>query len=515
MEEIDLLDKKSQRKLRIELAQKKTDILFLNFISKKENFSAIKSFIEECGESGRKDEQLVRGSALEKLQAIEKDELKAATSDLRTLPPRKGTNLDVTLNSSKLFLTNRSVVASPFDKSYTLREQKIEPLSLGKLFLELRVSIHFPKIEESLTSLLARASSFDQDFFDSFTTQILDLPRVFAIYVEPILSKLSRAEVVELVKREFSVECRSQKAFGLMRQFSPRHFLTREDFRPLLHAIISSHDDYAMLREEGAKAFCERFVATCLETIFFVFDVDDDGRLLLHDFHRLEFLEHVDALGAKLTRFNCFNYDNFYVACRSFDQLTAGSEQHLSRAELDSFHNHALSGPVLDRIFAGAPRGLVAAHRMGYEDFVWFLLAAAEKAAPSALRYWFRALNEAESGVLGPAECERFFELARGRLELIEDDSISFENWSQLLLDIFGKRALAFTLREWEANPRAAACLVECLTSVEGLREFLGRDPYLPPPRPPFAAAHRFFAEGYAAMADEADEEPDASLPEE
>lgn len=52
----------------------------------------------------------------------------------------------------------------------------------------------------------------------------------------------------------------------------------------------------------------------------------------------------------------------------------------------------ALSWRMIERIFSGAvTRGrLQKQDRMGYQEFVWFLISEEDKRHPTAIEYWFR-----------------------------------------------------------------------------------------------------------------------------
>lgn len=56
------------------------------------------------------------------------------------------------------------------------------------------------------------------------------------------------------------------------------------------------------------------------------------------------------------------------------------------------FFPPALSWRMIERIFSGAvTRGrLQKQDRMGYQEFVWFLISEEDKRHPTAIEYWFR-----------------------------------------------------------------------------------------------------------------------------
>ena len=58
-------------------------------------------------------------------------------------------------------------------------------------------------------------------------------------------------------------------------------------------------------------------------------------------------------------------------------------------------HAPARRYQIVDRIFEEAPRRFSSGTpgRMGYEDFVWFILSEEDKTTDTAAEYWFRCAD--------------------------------------------------------------------------------------------------------------------------
>lgn len=86
---------------------------------------------------------------------------------------------------------------------------------------------------------------------------------------------------------------------------------------------------------------------------------------------------------------------------------------------------------VVDRIFEQAPRRFspdLPPGKMGYEDFVWFILSEEDKTSDTALEYWFRCVDLDCSGVITPSKMWHFYEEQMKRLEATGQEPVLFED---------------------------------------------------------------------------------------
>ena len=66
--------------------------------------------------------------------------------------------------------------------------------------------------------------------------------------------------------------------------------------------------------------------------------------------------------------------------------------------------------------------------KMGYEDFVWFILSEEDKSTDISLEYWFRCADLDCDGTISPSEMWHFYEEQMKRLEGMSQEPVLFED---------------------------------------------------------------------------------------
>jgi serine/threonine-protein phosphatase 2A regulatory subunit B'' len=76
-----------------------------------------------------------------------------------------------------------------------------------------------------------------------------------------------------------------------------------------------------------------------------------------------------------------FSYEHFYVLYCRFWELDTDHDFLIDKEDFSRYEGHALSRKAVDRIFLEVPRKFKAepAGKMGYEDFVYFMLCEEDK----------------------------------------------------------------------------------------------------------------------------------------
>ncbi len=66
------------------------------------------------------------------------------------------------------------------------------------------------------------------------------------------------------------------------------------------------------------------------------------------------------------------------------------------------YDGHSLSRKAVDRIFNQVPRKFKATinDKMGFEDFVWYLLSEEDKTTRTSIEYWFKVLDLDDNGIV-------------------------------------------------------------------------------------------------------------------
>ena len=69
-----------------------------------------------------------------------------------------------------------------------------------------------------------------------------------------------------------------------------------------------------------------------------------------------------------------FSYEDFYVIYIKFWELDNDHDFQLSREELSKYSGYTLSRKTLERIFSQTVKKFQHEEKMGFGDFVWFIL---------------------------------------------------------------------------------------------------------------------------------------------
>ncbi|XP_055476378.1 serine/threonine-protein phosphatase 2A regulatory subunit B'' subunit beta [Psammomys obesus] len=221
--------------------------------------------------------------------------------------------------------------------------------------------------------------------------------------------------------------------------------LAQEDFVPFLQDVVSTHPGLAFLRE--ASEFHSRYITTVIQRIFYAVNRSWSGRITCAELRRSSFLQSVALLEEEpdinqLTEF--FSYEHFYVIYCKFWELDTDHDLLIDARDLARHGDHAISSKMIDRIFSGAvTRGRRAPKggKLGYADFVWFLLSEEDKRTPTSIEYWFRCMDLDGDGVLSLFELEYFYEEQTRRLDARDIEPLPFRDCVCQMLDLVRPRS--------------------------------------------------------------------------
>ena len=136
---------------------------------------------------------------------------------------------------------------------------------------------------------------------------------------------------------------------------------------------------------------------------------------------------------------------------------------------------------IANRIFEGAARPLTSGvpGRMGYEDFVWFILSEEDKSTNTALDYWFRAIDLNGDDLLTPDELVWFYEEQLGRMECLSQETVSFEDVLSQMQDMLNPEDPSFfAMRDLKKSRALAGTLFNVLFNLNKFVAFETRDPF-------------------------------------
>ncbi|KAG9396852.1 EF-hand domain pair [Carpediemonas membranifera] len=218
-----------------------------------------------------------------------------------------------------------------------------------------------------------------------------------------------------------------------------RSYLEFSDFLPPLEILLDSHPGLDFLKE--TPEFQLKYIRTIVCRIMFAADESNTGRVgprhlrradIVSAFREVDQTEDVNAV----LRF--FSYEHFYVIYCKFWELDRDHDHLLSETDLAAYGNYSLSTRCVERIFQEVPRRFTSGVRgmMGFEDFVWFILAEEDKNQLPSQRYWFSIADRDGDGFTTPADFEYFFTEQQERLRHIGFEEIELQDARCQMIDM-------------------------------------------------------------------------------
>ncbi|KAK8749752.1 hypothetical protein OTU49_015522 [Cherax quadricarinatus] len=218
-----------------------------------------------------------------------------------------------------------------------------------------------------------------------------------------------------------------------------RNYLMPEDFLSMIQDVVDTHPGLTFLKE--ATEFHSRYVHTVIARIYYCVNRSWSGRITLPELRRSNLLQVISYLEEEedinqITDY--FSYEHFYVIYCKFWELDTDHDLFIDKHDLAKHNERALSWRMIERIFSGAvTRGrLQKQDRMGYQEFVWFLISEEDKRHPTAIEYWFRCMDLDGDGYLSMYELEYFYEEQLQRMEALGIETLPFHDCLCQMLDM-------------------------------------------------------------------------------
>nr|KJB72386.1 hypothetical protein B456_011G175300 [Gossypium raimondii] len=267
-------------------------------------------------------------------------------------------------------------------------------------------------------------------------------------------------------------------------------YLTQDDFRPLLHELLASHPGLEFL--QSTPEFQERYAETVIYRIFYYINRSETGRLTLRELKRgnlIAAMQHVDEEEDINKVLRYFSYEHFYVIYCKFWELDTDHDFLIDKENLIRYGNHALTYRIVDRIFSQVPRKFRSRveGKMGYEDFVYFILSEEDKSSEPGLEYWFKCIDLDGNGVLTPNEMQFFYEEQLHRMECMTQEPVLFEDILCQIFDMIGPEVTPgfstdnegyITLRDLKGC-KLSGNVFNILFNLNKFIAFESRDPFL------------------------------------
>ncbi|XP_054800339.1 probable serine/threonine protein phosphatase 2A regulatory subunit B''delta isoform X2 [Prosopis cineraria] len=218
-------------------------------------------------------------------------------------------------------------------------------------------------------------------------------------------------------------------------------YLTQDDFKPVLRELLATHPGLEFL--QSTPEFQERYAETVIYRIYYYVNRSGNGRLTLRELKRgniIDAMQHADEEEDINKVLRYFSYEHFYVIYCKFWELDTDHDFLIDKENLIRYGNHALTYRIVDRIFSQVPRKFMSKveGKMGYEDFVYFILSEEDKSSEPSLEYWFKCIDLDANGVLTRNELQFFYEEQLHRMECMAQEPVLFEDILCQIIDMIG-----------------------------------------------------------------------------
>ncbi|XP_006345898.1 serine/threonine protein phosphatase 2A regulatory subunit B''beta-like isoform X2 [Solanum tuberosum] len=269
--------------------------------------------------------------------------------------------------------------------------------------------------------------------------------------------------------------------YTILKQPDLKH-LTQDDFKPVLRDLLATHPGLEFLR--NTPEFQERYAETVIYRIFFYVNRLGDGHLTLRELKRSDLIaamQHADEEEDINKVLRYFSYEHFYVIYCKFWELDTDHDFLIDKENLIRYGNHALTYRIVDRIFSQVPRKFTSKveGKMGYEDFVYFILSEEDKTSEPGLEYWFKCIDLDGNGILTRNEMQFFYEEQLHRMECMGQEPVLFEDILCQMVDMINPEDQSyFTLRDLKGN-KLSSSVFNVLFNLNKFMAFETRDPFL------------------------------------
>ncbi|CAN1234019.1 Serine/threonine protein phosphatase 2A regulatory subunit B''beta [Linum perenne] len=236
-------------------------------------------------------------------------------------------------------------------------------------------TILFKRIDVSGVGMVTRDQFVDYWVKGNFLTMDL-ATQIYTVLKQPDHEYLSQ------VRRE---------ALPFILQLMPCLACLQEDFRPVLREILATHPGLEFL--QSTPEFQERYAETVIYRIFHYVNRSGTGHLTLKELKRSNLITAMQQVEEeedinKVLRY--FSYEHFYVIYCKFWELDSDHDFLIDKENLIRYGNHALTYRIVDRVFSQVARKFRSKveGKMGYEDFVYFILSEEDKSSEPGIEFW-------------------------------------------------------------------------------------------------------------------------------
>lgn len=259
-------------------------------------------------------------------------------------------------------------------------------------------------------------------------------------------------------------------------------YLTQDDFRPVLQELLATHPGLEFL--QSTPEFQDRYADTVIYRIFYYINRSGNGQLTLRELKRgnlIDATQHVDEEEDINKVLRYFSYEHFYVIYCKWWELDTDHDFLIDKENLIRYGNHALTYRIVDRIFSQVPRKFTSKveGKMGYEDFVYFILSEEDKSSEPSLEYWFKCIDLDGNGVLTRNEMQFFYEEQLHRMECMAQEPVLFEDILCQIIDMIGPENESYITLHDLKGCKLSGSVFNILFNLNKFMAFETRDPFL------------------------------------
>uniref|UniRef100_A0A6N2LWX6 EF-hand domain-containing protein n=4 Tax=Salix TaxID=40685 RepID=A0A6N2LWX6_SALVM len=259
-------------------------------------------------------------------------------------------------------------------------------------------------------------------------------------------------------------------------------YLTQENFKPVLRELLAAHPGLEFL--QSTPEFQERYAETVIYRIFYYINRSGNGHLTLRELKRgnlIDAMQHADEEEDINKVLRYFSYEHFYVIYCKFWELDTDHDFLIDKENLIRYGNHALTYRIVDRIFSQVARKFTSKveGKMGYEDFVYFILSEEDKSSEPSLEYWFKCIDLDGNGILTRNEMQFFYEEQLHRMECMAQEPVLFEDILCQIIDMIGPEDDSYITLGDLKGCKLSGSAFNILFNLNKFMAFETRDPFL------------------------------------
>jgi serine/threonine-protein phosphatase 2A regulatory subunit B'' len=308
---------------------------------------------------------------------------------------------------------------------------------------------------------------------------------LFPTYINNVLFKKLTAGQEKLSENHFvnywtdNLKSKSSnEALFFVMKSEKTTFLSARDFAPFIREFTDTHPALAFLR--SSPTFHQKYMETIIERIFYVANAKTK-KLTLKQFLTTDFLRVLRDVETQCDInqvSNYLSYLDFYVILCNFQDLDEDQDGALTAKDLKNYSNLSLSKKIIKRIFETLPDG-----KMGYKDFIWFILSEVDKTTRTSIEYWFRLVDKDSDGQVSVDDMEFFYEEQIRRTRALGMEEVSSTQIVAQMFDLINPEGYAISLAELKKS-QCSSTFFNTLFNLHKHVENEWNDRFIPSNRP-------------------------------